>query len=154
LKVATEASRSTLKPKPELKLKHPFNAQRRPSLSWFGESETRLILPTAFVASSSEALDVVAPVRTLLRRAIGGTAEVRPWSEEFQLTRTYIESLECLLDRSDFAVLVLTPVDRTESRDTERLSPRDNVVFELEGRPLVKQAASEPPRRRATGRVA
>jgi predicted nucleotide-binding protein len=113
-----------------------------------------LILPKAFVASSSEALDVVAPVRTLLRRAIGGTAEVRPWFEEFQLTRTYIESLECLLDRSDFAVLVLTPVDRTESRDTERLSPRDNVVFELEGRPLVKQAASEPPRRRATGRVA
>ncbi len=43
----------------------------------------------------------------------------------------YIESLERLLALSDFAVLVLTPDDRTSSRRVELLSPRDNVVFEI-----------------------
>jgi hypothetical protein len=70
-------------------------------------------------------------VHTLLQRALEGTADVRPWPKEFQLTRAYIESLESLLDVSDFSVLVLTPDDRTTSRNTERLSPRDNVVFEM-----------------------
>jgi hypothetical protein len=90
-----------------------------------------MAVPTVFVASSSEGLDVVSLIHTLLQRALGGSADVRPWTGEFQLTRTYIESLERLLDRSDFAVLVLTPDDRTKSREAERLSPRDNVVFEL-----------------------
>jgi len=84
-----------------------------------------------FVASSSEGLEVVDPVYKLLQRALAGRADVRPWPGEFQLTRTYIESLEHLLDASDFAVLVLTPDDRTTSREAERLSPRDNVLFEL-----------------------
>jgi len=90
-----------------------------------------MTVPKVFVASSSEGLDVVGSVHTLLRRALCGTADVRPWPEEFQLTKTYIESLERLLDTSDFAVLVLTSDDRTTSREVEKLSPRDNVVFEL-----------------------
>ena len=90
-----------------------------------------MTLPKVFVASSSEGLDVVGVVHKLLQRALSGTADVRPWPNEFQLTRAYIESLESLLDTSDFAVLVLTPDDRTTSREAERLSPRDNVVFEL-----------------------
>jgi hypothetical protein len=73
----------------------------------------------------------VEPVHKLLRRALSETAEVKPWPEQFPLTKTYIEALESLLDTSDFAVLVLTPDDRTTSRETERPSPRDNVVFEL-----------------------
>lgn len=90
-----------------------------------------MTIPKVFVASSSEGLEVVASVHKLLQNALSGTAEVKPWPGEFQLTRSYMESLERLLDRSDFAVLVLTPDDRTKSRKKEWLSPRDNVVFEL-----------------------
>jgi len=88
-------------------------------------------IPKIFVASSSEGLEVVNSVQKLLQQTLGGTAEVAPWSGKFQLTRSYIESLERILDTYDFAVLVLTPDDRTRSRETETLSPRDNVVFEL-----------------------
>jgi hypothetical protein len=90
-----------------------------------------MTLPIVFVASSSEGLDVVDVVHRLLQRALSGTADVRPWPREFLLTKAYIESLERLLDTSDFAVMVLTPDDRTASREAERASPRDNVVFEL-----------------------
>jgi hypothetical protein len=90
-----------------------------------------MAVPVVFIASSSEGLNVVDAVQKLLQRALGGTAEVRPWPSTFQLTMAYIESLERLLDWSDFAVLVLTPDDRTKSREDERLSPRDNVVFEI-----------------------
>ncbi|MBI3153817.1 MAG: nucleotide-binding protein [Burkholderiales bacterium] len=88
-------------------------------------------LPTVFIASSSEGQDVVRTVWRLLERALGGTVEVRPWPEAFQLTRAYIESLERLLDTADFAVMVLTPDDLVRSRKAETAAPRDNVVFEL-----------------------
>ena len=87
-----------------------------------------MTLPKVFVASSSEGMDVVGAVHKLLQRALSGTADVRPWPGEFHLTKAYIESLERLLDTSDFAVMVLTPDDRTASREAERASPRDNVV--------------------------
>lgn len=90
-----------------------------------------MTIPQVFVASSSEGLDTVRAVQKLLQRALNGVAEVRPWPEAFQLTKVYIESLERLLDTSDFAVMVLTPDDRTTSREAETASPRDNVVFEL-----------------------
>lgn len=90
-----------------------------------------MTVPKVFVASSSEGIDVGDAVHRLLRRDLCGTADVTPWPTEFQLTKTYIESLERLLDTADFAVLVLTPDDRTASREVEKLSPRDNVVFEL-----------------------
>lgn len=96
-----------------------------------GSRTTQMTKPTVFVASSSEALDVVNAVQQLLQRALGESAAVTPWSKAFQLTKTPIESLERLLDRSGFAVLVFTPDDRTKSRKAERWSPRDNVVFEL-----------------------
>jgi hypothetical protein len=35
------------------------------------------------------------------------------------------------VDKADFAILVMTPDDITESRGQENVSPRDNVVFEL-----------------------
>lgn len=88
-------------------------------------------VPVVFVASASEGLNVVEAAQRSLQSALGGDVEVRPWSGEFQLTRTYIESLERMLDESDFAVLVFTPDDRTKSRGREHFSPRDNVVFEL-----------------------
>ncbi len=87
--------------------------------------------PKVFIASSSEALDVANSAHTLLQGKLAGVAEVSPWPEQFQLTKTYIESLEQLLLDSDFAVLVLTPDDLTDSREIKRRSPRDNVIFEL-----------------------
>lgn len=42
-----------------------------------------------------------------------------------------LESLTKALEAADFAVLVLTPDDFTESRGDSSPSPRDNVVFEL-----------------------
>jgi CRP/FNR family transcriptional regulator, cyclic AMP receptor protein len=88
-----------------------------------------MTVPKVFIASSSEGL--VLPVGKLLERALSGTAEVSEWPREFQLTKAYIESLEDVLDTSDFAVVVFTPDDHTLSRKTDQPSPRDNVVFEL-----------------------
>ena len=53
------------------------------------------------------------------------------WTHQFELSATYIESLEAIADQADFAVLVLTPDDVTTSRAKEQFAPRDNVVFEL-----------------------
>jgi hypothetical protein len=58
-------------------------------------------------------------------------AEVEPWTRAFELSATYIESLERIVEQADFAILVLTPDDVTKSRKKEKLSPRDNVIFEL-----------------------
>lgn len=84
-----------------------------------------------FIASSSEGLDVATAVRRLLLGELDQIAEVEPWTRAFELSATYIESLEKVADQADFAVLVLTPDDVTTSRKKEKLSPRDNVVFEL-----------------------
>jgi hypothetical protein len=88
-------------------------------------------LPNIFVASSSEGLDLVESVRESMQAELHGIADVKPWPGQFQLTLTTIESLERLVEAADFAVLVLTPDDHTTSREIERLTPRDNVVFEL-----------------------
>jgi hypothetical protein len=90
-----------------------------------------MIPAIVFIASASEGLNVVAAVQILLNKALDRVAEVRPWPSTFRLTMAYIESLERILDLSDFAVLVLTPDDKTESRGSEQLSPRDNLIFEL-----------------------
>lgn len=87
--------------------------------------------PKVFVASSSEGLPVVKAARLLLLQELRETAEIEPWTRAFQLSATYIESLEKAASEADFAVLVLTPDDVTTSRKKERLAPRDNVIFEL-----------------------
>lgn len=84
-----------------------------------------------FIASSSEGLEVVNAVRLLLQGELGQTADIEPWTLAFELSATYIESLEKIADEADFAILVLTPDDVTTSRKKEKLSPRDNVIFEL-----------------------
>ena len=84
-----------------------------------------------FIASSSEGLKVAEAVRGLLQRQLGDKAEVMPWTEKFEFSATYIESLERVSSEHDFAVLVLTPDDAITSRKTKKVAPRDNVVFEL-----------------------
>lgn len=84
-----------------------------------------------FVASSSEGLDVAKKLEPLLQGKITQRADIEPWTGAFELTATYIESLEKTAAQADFAVLVLTPDDVTTSRRKNTLAPRDNVIFEL-----------------------
>src|SRR5437868_4128067 len=87
-----------------------------------------------FVASSWKAYADGGPadaVRTALDAELRGTADVVPWTRAFDLTKTYIESLESALETTDFAVFVAT-ADDLLTKDTEsKLVPRDNVMFEL-----------------------
>jgi hypothetical protein len=82
---------------------------------------------SVFIGSSSEGREVA--------RAIGEglecCADTVMWDEDvFEFGRGYLEELVAELDRHDFAVLVLTPDDVTESRGDSKKSPRDNVLFE------------------------
>ena len=84
--------------------------------------------PSLFIGSSTEGLDFARAVRS----SLNADAEVTLWNEGFfALGNTFIETLVTALPRFDFALLVLTPDDLTQSRATEMLSPRDNVLFEL-----------------------
>jgi Predicted nucleotide-binding protein containing TIR-like domain len=83
-----------------------------------------------FIASSSEGLEIANAAQGYLLASLRDT-DVRVWNWEFDLSATYIESLEKVSNEADFAVLVLTPDDVTTSRVTQTLAPRDNVIFEL-----------------------
>lgn len=84
--------------------------------------------PAIFVGSSKEGLQVARAIQ----RELDSAAVVTVWSQGvFQPTYGYLESLMAALETADFAVLVLTPDDFTESRGDGIPSPRDNVVFEL-----------------------
>lgn len=87
-------------------------------------------LPRIFIASASEGLDVARQAQRSLQARLRGHAEVVLWPEAFDLSATYIESLERALTEFDFALLVASGADRTRSRGREAASPRDNVVFE------------------------
>lgn len=84
-----------------------------------------------FIASSSEGLNIANKVQLLLLRELGEQAEVELWDRVFDLTATYIESLEKEMALVDFGIFVLTPDDVTISRQSETSAPRDNVIFEL-----------------------
>lgn len=84
--------------------------------------------PTVFLGSSSEGKKFALAVQASLQ----SDAEVTTWDQGvFALGSTSIESLMAAVSRFDFAVLVLTPDDFTQSRSLELASPRDNVIFEL-----------------------
>jgi len=84
--------------------------------------------PSVFLGSSTEGLAVARTVRGLL----SDTARITLWNEGFfALGSTFIETLVNELPKFDFAVLILTPDDLVNSRDTEAFSPRDNLIFEL-----------------------
>jgi len=84
-----------------------------------------------FIASSKEGLEVAKAIEALLKEKLGEKVEIRPWTRAFDLSATYIESLEKASEETDFAVLVMTPDDVVKSRAKKKQAPRDNVVFEL-----------------------
>ncbi|HEV7806685.1 MAG TPA: TIR domain-containing protein [Solirubrobacteraceae bacterium] len=84
--------------------------------------------PAVFIGSSSEGIEIARAIQFQLRDDALATI----WDEGvFGLGRGTLESLVTMLDRYDFAVLVITPDDVVSSRDVEAQAPRDNVMFEL-----------------------
>lgn len=83
---------------------------------------------SVFVGSSSEGLSVAKAIQ----KALDPASDVTLWTQGiFELSCSYLDSLIKILESSDFAVLILSPDDITQSRDQEGASPRDNIVFEL-----------------------
>ena len=84
--------------------------------------------PYVFIGSSSEGKDIA----TAIKENLDNDADVVVWDQNaFELSRTYLESLEKQMHLADFAIMVLTGDDITISRTEEKASPRDNVLFEL-----------------------
>lgn len=82
---------------------------------------------SVFIGSSSEGLEVARAISEGLECC----AEPIIWDEDvFEFGRGYLEELVVELEKHDFAILVLTPDDVTESRGDSQRSPRDNVLFE------------------------
>lgn len=85
--------------------------------------------PRVFLFSSSEALPVARAIENALANDPFLTVV---WANGvFKVTNYTLETLEEELMQSDFAVAVAHPDDKTEVRDEEWPTPRDNVVFEL-----------------------
>lgn len=86
-------------------------------------------IPSIFVASSSEHLDIATAIASYLRSP---TVSVELWAHNvFGASDTAIESLEAAASRSDFAIAVIGPCDIVRSRGRMSNAPRDNVIFEL-----------------------
>ena len=82
-----------------------------------------------FIGSSSEGLRVAEHINRYLMRL---PLVPRLWSQGvFECSKTTIEDLMRINSEVDFAVLVLTGDDVTKGRGTKKVSPRDNVIFEL-----------------------
>jgi len=84
--------------------------------------------PTVFIGSSSGGLDVV----HVLQMRLHDEADVLIRSNQVFAPAEYsFDSLLRVLDKVDFAIIVLTPDDLVSSRGGSLPSPRDNVIFEL-----------------------
>jgi hypothetical protein len=81
-----------------------------------------------FIGSSTEGL----PLAKAAQSGMADFADVTIWTQGiFKPSYGYLESLTQALEAADFAVLILSPDDVTESRGVEIATPRDNVIFEL-----------------------
>jgi hypothetical protein len=88
----------------------------------------KIMKTQTFIGSSSEGLIVANAIRAHLR----GVTDCQIWTEGVFLPgRTFIETLESILDRVDYAILVASPDDMLRQRDVESFSMRDNVLLEL-----------------------
>jgi hypothetical protein len=81
-----------------------------------------------FIGSSVEGLTIARKLQV----GLDYDCEVTLWNQGvFGLGQGTLESLVKIIDRFDFAILVLTPDDLVQSRNTAVQAPRDNVLFEL-----------------------
>jgi hypothetical protein len=85
-------------------------------------------LPSIFIGSSSEGLDVAREVELHLQHVALPTI----WRDGvFGLGTGTLESLMNAIEQYDFAAMILSPDDLIESRNAKSASARDNVLFEL-----------------------
>ena len=85
-------------------------------------------LPRVFIGSSREGHGIAEWIQAGLEY----DAECTIWSQGmFGLSLGNLENLERATKQCDFAVLVLTADDMTTKREVTKMSPRDNVLFEL-----------------------
>ncbi len=85
-------------------------------------------LPSLFIGSSVEGLDVAREVELQLQHAAITTI----WKDGvFAPGAGTLEALMNVLDQFDFAAMILSPDDLGESRGQSYASPRDNILFEL-----------------------
>lgn len=86
--------------------------------------------PILFIGSSKEGLPVARHLQAEL--ADLGVCEVERWDQDvFEPSRYALESLLDVAQRVDFAVLVASPDDVTETRGHTEASVRDNIVLEF-----------------------
>jgi Predicted nucleotide-binding protein containing TIR-like domain len=72
------------------------------------------------------------PIAKAVSQHLEGIADVSIWNEGvFGLMEGNLENLVSVLDRFDFAVLVITADDTLIKREDTRQAPRDNIMFEL-----------------------
>lgn len=83
--------------------------------------------PTIFIGSSKEGIKVAGA----LEKKLKDIAQIEIWPDIFQLNKSAFNNLVSQIGFYDYAVLVATGDDITESRGQEIFSPRDNVVFEF-----------------------
>ncbi|WP_052032690.1 TIR domain-containing protein [Pseudomonas sp. RIT288] len=83
-----------------------------------------------FVISSTEAMSIaLTGIRFFSRH---DEFEFCPWPiETFRASSYPLDDLEAELETADFAIAIAQGDDVTESRDSRKPSPRDNVLFEL-----------------------
>jgi hypothetical protein len=90
--------------------------------------ESKILRTRTFIGSSSEGLIVANAISANLI----DLTECQVWTEGVFLPgRTFIETLEKMLDEMDYAILVATPDDMLIQRNVESFSMRDNVLLEL-----------------------
>ncbi|MCV2393682.1 nucleotide-binding protein [Actinotalea sp. M2MS4P-6] len=83
--------------------------------------------PSVFLAYSTEARDIA----SMFKLAAHHRLDIRSWEETGTIGRSVLENIEKSIDGSDFAIVLLTPDDRLESRGDAYMAPRDNLLFEL-----------------------
>lgn len=84
--------------------------------------------PRLFVGSSAEGLPQAKAIQNNLNRR----AQVTLWSQGvFKLNKTALQSLQEHLEKTDFAVFIFSPDDRTLMRGSDLATARDNCIFEL-----------------------
>lgn len=85
--------------------------------------------PVIFIGSSQESLPIGRAIRSNLDH---DDYVVKLWTDKvFGPSRFPMAELEQMVREADFAVLVLGPDDKVESRNEKLYVPRDNVILEL-----------------------
>lgn len=98
--------------------------QRRPRTS---TPAPEMSLPTMFLGSSTEGLRFATAIKSHQKDVV----KVTVWDKGvFGLSESTLDDLIRAVRNFDFATLVLTPDDLSESRGRKQFSARDNVLFE------------------------